>query len=72
MDHYLVVPKIREGIAVNEQESHKFHMEGSNLKKLNEVESKEKYCVEVTSRFAALENLDAEVEINTLWETERI
>jgi hypothetical protein len=46
-------------------------MESFNLKKLNEVESKEKYRVEVSNRFAALEDLDAEVEINTIWETIR-
>jgi hypothetical protein len=44
-------------------------MERSNIKKLNDVEGKEKYCVEVSNMFAALENLDAEVEINTIWET---
>jgi hypothetical protein len=40
-------------------------MEGFNLKKLNEVESKEKYRVAVSSRFVALENVDIEVEINS-------
>jgi hypothetical protein len=70
-DHYLVVAKIRERI-VNKQGSHKFHMERFSLKKLNEVEGKEKYRVEVSNRFAALEDLDAEVEINTIWETIRI
>jgi hypothetical protein len=33
-------------------------MERFNLKKLNEVESKEKFRVEISNRFAALENLD--------------
>jgi hypothetical protein len=60
-DHYLVGAKIRERIAANKQESHTFHMERFNLKKLNEVEGKEKYRVEVSNRFAALEDLDAEV-----------
>jgi hypothetical protein len=40
-------------------------MERFNLNKLNEVEGKEQYCVEVSNRFAALEDLDAEVEINS-------
>jgi hypothetical protein len=39
-----VVAKIRERIAVNKQGSHKFHMERFSVKKLNEVNSKEKYC----------------------------
>jgi hypothetical protein len=42
-------------------------MERFNLKKLNEVEGKEQYHVEVSNRFAALEDLDAEVEINSAW-----
>jgi hypothetical protein len=43
-------------------------MERFNLKKLNEVEGKEQYRVEVSNRFAALEDLDSEVEINSAWE----
>jgi hypothetical protein len=46
-------------------------MERFNLKELNEIESKEKYHFEVSNRFAALEDLDAEVEINTIWGTIR-
>jgi hypothetical protein len=56
MDHCLVVAKIRERLAVSKQGSHKFHMERFNLKKLNEVEGKEKYRVEVSNRFATLED----------------
>jgi hypothetical protein len=43
-------------------------MERFNLKKLNEVESKEQYRVQVSNSFAVLEDLDAEVEINSAWE----
>jgi hypothetical protein len=64
-----VVAKIRERLAFNKQGSHKFQMMIFNLKKLNEVGGNEKYRVEVSSRFAALEDLDAEVEISTVWET---
>jgi flagellar basal body-associated protein FliL len=42
-----------------------------SLKKLNEVEGKEKYRVEVLNRFAALEDLVTELEINSAWETIR-
>jgi hypothetical protein len=66
-----VVAKIWERLAVYKQGSHKFQMERFNLEKLN-VEGKEKYRVEVLNRFAALEDLDAEVEINTIWKTIRI
>jgi hypothetical protein len=39
-----------------------------NLKKFSEGEGKEKYRVEASNRFAALEDLDTEVEINSAWE----
>jgi hypothetical protein len=71
-DHYLVVAKIRERPAMNKQGSHKFHMERFNINKLNEVEGKEKYHVEVPNSFAALEDLGAELENNTIWEKIRV
>jgi hypothetical protein len=40
-----------------------------NLREFNEVESKKQYCVEVSNRFAALPDLDAKVDINSVWET---
>jgi hypothetical protein len=40
-------------------------MERFNLKKLNEVEGKERYPVEVSNEFAASENLNAEMDINS-------
>jgi hypothetical protein len=44
-DHYLVVEKVWERLAVNKQGSHRFHMERLNLKKLNDVEGKEQFYV---------------------------
>jgi hypothetical protein len=52
IDHYLVVAKIRERLAVSKQTTHTVYME-----KLNEVEGKEQYRVEISNRFTALENL---------------
>jgi hypothetical protein len=46
-------------------------MERFNIKMLNEVESKDKYCIEVSNRFVALEDFNCEVEINSAWETIR-
>jgi hypothetical protein len=43
-------------------------MERIILKKLNKVERKEKYNVEISNRFAALENADDEVDINSALE----
>jgi (p)ppGpp synthase/HD superfamily hydrolase len=57
-DNYLVVAKVRKRLAVSKQTTHRIHMESFNLKKLNEVEGKEHYHVEISNRFAALENLD--------------
>jgi hypothetical protein len=54
----IVVAKVKKRLAVNKQRSQGFHMERFNLKKLNKVEGKEYYHVEVSNRFAALEDLD--------------
>jgi hypothetical protein len=43
-----VVAKVRERLAVNKQKSRRFHMERLNLKKLNEVEGKEQFRVEIS------------------------
>jgi hypothetical protein len=66
-----VVVKLRERLAVSKQTTHRVPMDRLNLKKLNEVEGKEQYRVEISNRFAALENLDTEVDINRAWETIR-
>jgi hypothetical protein len=41
-------------------------MEKFSVKKLNEVEGRQQYeyCVEISNRYTALENLDTEVDIN--------
>jgi hypothetical protein len=44
-------------------------MERFNLKKLNEIECKEQYHVQISNRFAALEYSDTAVDINRAWET---
>jgi hypothetical protein len=64
VDHYLVVAKVRERLVVSKQTTYKIHTKRFNLKKLNEVEGKEQYHVEISNRFTALENLDDEGNIN--------
>jgi hypothetical protein len=59
-----VVAKVRERIEVNKQRSQRFNMERFNLKKLNDVESKEQFCVQVSNRYAALEDLDNKTDCN--------
>jgi hypothetical protein len=39
----------------------------SCLRKLNELEVKEKYQIEITNRFAALENLNVDKDVNRAW-----
>jgi hypothetical protein len=46
-------------------------MERFSSKKLNKVEGKEQYCVEISNRFTALENLGTEEAINSALETVR-
>jgi hypothetical protein len=70
-DRYLVVAKVRERLAVGKQLVKKMDVERFNLKQLNEEEVKELYQVKIKSRFAALENLDDNGDINKAWETIR-
>jgi hypothetical protein len=62
------VEKVRERLAVSKQTRHVDHMKRFSLKKLIEVEGKEQYRIEISNRFAALENLDAEQDFNRAWE----
>jgi hypothetical protein len=41
------VAKVRERLAVSKQTMHRVNMESFNLKKLNKVEGKEQYQVEI-------------------------
>jgi len=68
-DHYLVVAKLRERLAVRKQAAQKFDGERFNLRKLNERGVKEKYQIEITNRFAALENLNGDENVNRAWES---
>ena len=68
MFHYLVVAKLRERLAVRKQAAQKFEGERFNLRKLKELEVKEKYQIEITNRFAGLENLNVDEDVNRVWE----
>jgi hypothetical protein len=56
-DHYLVVAKVGERLAVSKRAAQKVHTERFNVKKLNEGDVKEQYQVTIRNKFAALENL---------------
>jgi len=51
-----VVVKLRERLAVSKEAAQKFDGERFKLRKLNELKVKKQYQIEITNRFAALEN----------------
>jgi hypothetical protein len=70
-DHYLVVAKVRERLAVIKQAAPKLDMEIFNLRKLNDLEVRKQCRIEITNRFAALENVSDDEDINRAWESIR-
>jgi hypothetical protein len=70
-DHYLVVVKVRERLAVSKRAAQKVDIERFNVKKLNEVDVKEQYHVTIRNKFAALENLEDSGDINGAWDNIR-
>jgi len=67
--HYLVVAYVRERFAVNKQAAQKLDGERFNLRKLNELEVSKHYHIEISKRFAALENVIDGEDINRVWES---
>jgi len=63
-DHYLVVAKVRERLAVSKQATQKSDVERCNLRKLNELEVRKQYQIKILNRFAALENLSDSEDIH--------
>jgi hypothetical protein len=62
------VEKLRGKISVSKWARQKFDLQRFDLKKLDDVEVKEKYRVEIWNRYAALETLDESFDINNAWE----
>jgi len=67
-DHYLMVAEVRERLAVSKKAAQRFDGEGFNLRKLNDLEVRKQYQIEITNRFATLENLSDDEDINKAWE----
>jgi hypothetical protein len=65
------VAKLRERISISKRARQTFDVERFDLKKLDDVEDKEKYRLEFSNRFAALESLDEGFDINNAWESIR-
>ena len=55
-DHYLVVAKMREILAISKKAAQKFDGERFNPRKINELEVRKHDHIEITNRFAVLEN----------------
>jgi len=60
--------KVRERLSVGKQAAQRFDMQIFNLRKLNELEVRKQYQIEITNRFAALENLNDDENVNRTWE----
>jgi len=54
---------------VGKQDTQRFDRQRFNLRKLNEPEVREQYQIEITNRFAALENLNDDEDVNRNWES---
>jgi hypothetical protein len=70
-DHYLVVAEMRERISVSKGTRQNSDLERFDLKKLDDVEVKEKCQVEISNRFVALESLVESLDINKTYESIR-
>ena len=57
-DHYLVIAKAREKLAVGKQAAQRLDMQRFDLSKLNDLEVRKQYQIDITNRFTALENLN--------------
>ena len=63
-----MVAKVSLRLAVSKQVAQKLDGERFNLRKLNELEIRKQYQIEISNRFAALENLSDSEDINRAWE----
>jgi hypothetical protein len=63
-----VVAMIRDKLAVSKYAAQNFDGERFNLRKLNELEIREQYQIEISNRFAALDNLNDIEHVNRAWE----
>ena len=59
-----MVAKVRERLAVRKQETQMSDWERFNLRRLNELEVRKQYLIEITNRFATLENFSDGEDIN--------
>ena len=63
-DHCLVVAQVGERLEVSKQATQKFDAERFNVRKQNGMEIRKQYQIEISNRFASLENLNDSEDIN--------
>ena len=64
-----MVAKVRERLAVRKIAAQTSDGRRFNLRKLNDLEVRKQYQIEITNRFAALENVSEDEDINRAWES---
>ena len=64
----MVIAKVRERLAVGKQAAQRVDRQRYNLSKLNDLEVRKQYQIDITNRFAALENLNEDEDVNRTWE----
>jgi len=65
-DHYLVIEKVREILAGGKQATQSLDRHRFNVSKLIELEVWKEYQVEITNRFASLESLKEDEDLNRI------
>jgi hypothetical protein len=64
----VVVARVRERLAVSKKAAQNSNGKRFNLRKLNELEVKKRYLIEISNRFAALDIFSDSEDINRIWE----
>ena len=67
-DHYLIFAKVRVRLAVGKQDAQRLDRQRFNLSKLNDLEVRKEYQIDITNRFPSLENLNEDEDVNRTWE----
>jgi len=67
-DHYLVIAEVRKRLAVRKQAAQRLVRQRFKLSKLNDLEVRKEYQIDIKNRFAALDNMNEEEDVNRTWE----
>ena len=67
----LLFYSVRERLAVRKQAAQEVVGERFNLRKLDELEVRKRYQIDITNRFAALGNVENDGDINRAWGTSK-